>query len=80
MPSASGAELSVMVGQLTEIVYSRLPAQPLAFVAVTVKLNEPAAIGEPEMTPSELNVKPAGSAPLVIAKLNESLEPSTVIV
>jgi hypothetical protein len=43
-------------------------ADPLAFVAVTVKLYGPGVIGVPEMTPLvEFKLSPGGSAPPVIA-------------
>jgi hypothetical protein len=42
--------------------------QPLASVAVIVKLNVPAAVGVPEMRPLLLeSVNPFGNAPAVIA-------------
>ena len=55
-----------MIGQLgalgIEIVYARLPGQPFASVAVIVKLNWPAVVGVPEMTPVvELSVSPGGA-------------------
>lgn len=44
---------------------------PNALVAVTVKLAAPAVVGVPLMTPVEvLRVRPAGSEPLPMAKVN----------
>ena len=50
--------------------YGRLPGQPFESVAVIVKLNWPAVVGVPEMTPVvALSVKPGGSAPLETEKM-----------
>jgi len=39
---------------------------PAAFVALTVKLNVPAVVGVPEITPALLKFKPLGRLPLSI--------------
>jgi hypothetical protein len=41
---------------------------PSPFVAVTLKLNVPAAVGVPEITPLLLRVSPPGNAPLDTAQ------------
>lgn len=74
-----------MIGQLgalgIEIVYARLPGQPFASVAVIVKLNCPAVVGVPEMTPVvELSVSPGGSAPSETAKIYGGVPPTAEIV
>ena len=38
-------------------------------VAFTVKLNEPEAVGVPEMVPAEDSVRPAGKAPELMFQL-----------
>jgi hypothetical protein len=74
-----------MTGQLgalgIEIVYARLPGQLLASVAVIVKLNWPAVVGVPEMTPVvALSVRPGGSAPLETVKVYGAVPPVAEIV
>jgi len=63
----------VMVGALTVRVYVWLPVKGpepvLESVAVTVKLNEPAAVAVPESVPSEARLRPAGREPAVTAKV-----------
>jgi hypothetical protein len=39
---------------------------PAPFVAVTLKLTRPAAVGVPEITPLLSNVSPAGSEPITV--------------
>ena len=39
-------------------------------VAVTVKANEPAAVGVPDSVPSAASVRPPGKAPEVTAQVN----------
>jgi len=39
---------------------------PAVFVALTVKLNVPVAVGVPEITPALLKLKPLGRLPLSI--------------
>ena len=57
----------VIVGQATVSEYARVPAQPLASVAVTVKLNAPVTVGVPKSVPPAVSVKPFGKAPVVTA-------------
>lgn len=38
-------------------------------MAVTVNVDDPAAVGVPDNTPAVLNVKPAGNTPDVTAKV-----------
>lgn len=54
-----------MVGQLIVMVYSRSPVQELASVAVTLNVNDPAVVGEPEIAPAAERVSPSGRLPLV---------------
>ena len=53
----------------TVIVNGALPLHPLAVAACTVKVNEPAAPGGPEITPAALSVKPGGSVPTLTVKV-----------
>ena len=45
------------------------PVPPVASVAVTVKLNEPVAVGVPLSVPFEAREIPEGKAPAVTAKV-----------
>ena len=60
----------VMVGALTVSVYACVPLYGplpvLESVALTVKLNEPAAVGVPLSVPPDERVKPAGREPAEI--------------
>ena len=49
-------------------------------VAVTVKLNVPAAVGVPDRTPAEVSVSPVGMAPTVTANVYGDVPPDAVIV
>ena len=72
---------SEMTGQILSV-YGRLPVQPFASVAVMVRL-VPApfeAVGVPLSTPAVVNVRPAGSVPLVTVKLCGAVPPVAVIV
>jgi hypothetical protein len=74
------AGLTVMKGQpgTTGIAmeYGRPPGQLLASVAVIVKLNWPAVVGVPEITPVvALSVRPGGSAPLETEKVYGGVPP-----
>jgi hypothetical protein len=44
-------------------------------VTIAVKLNAPALVGEPLMTPDELMFTPAGSAPLVMDHVYGAVPP-----
>ncbi len=58
-----------MAGQAATIsAYARVPAQPFASVALTVKLNVPLAVGVPASAPAPDRFSPFGSAPSVRAK------------
>ena len=78
--SAPGAGASVIVGQVMSSVYAALPVQPFASVAVTVKLEDPTAVGVPVRLPSPASVRPAGSEPLVTAKVYGLAPPEAVMV
>ena len=52
-----------------------LPVLPLVSVTVTVKLNAPTAVGEPESSPAEESVRPPGSAPAVTVKAGAPAPP-----
>ena len=52
-----------------------LPEPPLVSVTVTVKLNVPPAVDDPEIKPADESVRPAGSAPAVIAKVRAPTPP-----
>src|SRR3954452_20116746 len=57
-------------------VYRRLPAQPVASVAVMVKLNVPAVVGVPVMAPElPLRISPVGSAPLEMVNVYGAVPP-----
>ena len=62
-----------MIVSLALIVMLRVAVAILAgveeSVTVTVKLEVPAAVGVPEITPAPLNVRPAGSVPDVTAQV-----------
>ena len=47
-------------------------------MAVTVKLNPPVAVGVPERTPLLLRVRPVGTVPVVVAKVNGPVPPEAV--
>ena len=64
--------MTLINGQTAGItmVYCRLPGQLLISVAVTVKVNVPAALGVPEIIPvAGLRISPLGKLPLEIAKV-----------
>ena len=71
--------ITVMKGQFDTIgitmEYGRPPVQPLASVAVIVKVNWPGVVGVPEMTPVALSARPFGSAPLETEKVNWAVPP-----
>ena len=84
-PGGSVAGLTVMNGQMgttgITIEYGLLPGQLLASVALIVKLNWPAVVGVPEMTPVvPLSVKPFGSDPLETVKVYGPVPPVAEIV
>ncbi len=47
------------------VIVKELDALPTEFVACTVNVNVPVAVGVPEISPEALSVRPPGSAPLV---------------
>ena len=70
-PTPSGSE--------TVRVSACAPVLPSASAAVTVKGKAPVAVGVPLMTPvAELRVRPAGSVPLVTAKVYGPVPPPAV--
>ena len=64
MPCGSADWAMVMVGQTGVRVYASVPAQPLASVAFTVKVEVLALLGVPLSTPAEVSVAQEGSEPL----------------
>jgi len=70
VPGGSVVGLRIMAGQpglAMVIVYRRLPEQPVASVAVIVKVNVPTVVGVPVIAPVELlRSRFVGSAPLDI--------------
>jgi hypothetical protein len=76
----SVAGLTVIKGQreTTGITmeYGLLPGQPLASVAVIVKLNTPAVVGVPEMMPVVApSIRPFGNAPAETTKVYGAVPP-----
>ena len=75
---------SVMGGQgagLMTRVYSRRPVQPFWSVAVTVKINVPAALGVPAIRPpAVIGDNPVGSVPEVMVNVYDAAPPLAVIV
>jgi hypothetical protein len=68
VPLGSEPGDTVIDAQVAVMWYCKLPAQPTWSVAVTVKVNAPAAVGVPEITPAELIVRPVGK-PLPTVKV-----------
>ena len=65
MPAGSVAVVIVGAVPADSItILSALVSLPAVFVALTVKVNVPVAVGVPEITPPSLNVKPVGRLPL----------------
>ena len=63
----SGSEVVVIVGSVEITMLKVLVPFPAEFVALTVKMNVPAAVGVPETTPVvSFKLKPAGSVRLDI--------------
>jgi len=62
----AGAKVTVCAPGAIVNAKAALPVPPLASVTVTVKLNAPPAVGEPESSPAEESVKPPGSAPVTV--------------
>ena len=60
--------------------YAWLPVPRAGLVAVTVKLDAPAAVGVPLTTPALLRVRPDGGVPEVTVKVNGPAGPDAVIV
>ena len=79
MPLGNVAGESVIAGQIT-IVYDLFSGQPFASVAVTVKLNVPAAVGVPVRFPSVASERPVGSEPEVTAYEYGAVPPLAEIV
>ncbi|MFN8002331.1 MAG: hypothetical protein U0X75_15080 [Acidobacteriota bacterium] len=67
MPLAIVVGPTEIAGHAITTVYWREPAQFLLSVAVTVKVNEPAAVGMPLSVPPGVSDNPVGRLPL---KLN----------
>ena len=77
MQAVGAAGATVLLGEVTTIEYAWTPVQLLASVAVTSKLNVPAAVGVPEIV-APARLRPPGSAPLVTAKVKEPVPPLAV--
>src|SRR5690242_17859929 len=75
VPLGSEAGESAMVGQETAIEYDATPVQLLASVAVTSKLDVPAAVGVPVIAPPAVSVRPVGREPLDTAKVYGPVPP-----
>ena len=73
-----GKLVTLSVAGLAASVYDWLPVVPLASVAVTVKVEEPAAVGVPLRTPPAESVSHAGSEPAVTAKVYGAVPPLAV--
>lgn len=77
--NATGSKVSALHATLTT--YWREPVQPPVPVAVKRKLAVPADVGVPVISPVvPFNVKPAGNAPCVTAKLYGATPPAAVTV
>ena len=66
-----GREAVVMLGAIAVAVISMESARvtfPEAFVALTVKLNVPVAVGVPDIVPFAARDKPPGNVPLAISQ------------
>ena len=64
VPFGSVAGLTVIAEALVVPEYAREPVESAASIAFIVKLNAPAVVGVPLITPVEaFNVNPAGNAP-----------------
>jgi hypothetical protein len=61
--------VTVIAGHVTLSEYERLPVHPLLSVAVTVNVDDPAALGVPVSAPPDASDTPAGNVPEVTAKL-----------
>src|ERR1039458_4933688 len=60
------------------MVKGQVPVATTPFLSVTLRVKLPAAVGVPVMEPSALSVKPAGSAPVAMAKVYGAVPPVTV--
>jgi hypothetical protein len=69
-----------MEGQVITCVNVRIPVHPMASVAVTVNVEDPASEGVPVSVPWPDNESPAGSEPDVRAKAYGPVPPVAVIV
>jgi hypothetical protein len=74
--AASGKNISPL--PLTITVYDRVPVHPVLSVAVTVKLNVPAAVGVPVKPPPLAKFNPLGKLPVVLAKVYGAVPPVAV--
>src|SRR5256885_422176 len=72
--------LMVKDGQLMASAYACAPVQPLASVAVTVKLKVPPAVGVPDIAPPGDKLNPEGNAPALTVKVYGDAPPLAVIV
>ncbi len=83
VPFGRGGGERVMGGQagsLITLVYACNPVQPLASVAVTVKVNVPATLGVPDMSPLLESDIPGASSPAVTMKIYGACPPLAVMV
>ena len=61
----------VIVGSAVTAILSVFVAFPVAFVALTLKLNVPSVVGVPDITPlAAFKLRPAGNVPLDIDQVS----------
>src|SRR5438874_5257423 len=79
VPLGNEVGVSVIAGQIITFAYIRVPMQPSASVAPTVKLKKPEVVGVPESTPEdESMVRPGGVVPLTKLKEYGPVPPEAV--
>ena len=80
MPHSESVGTSNETGRIViVIVYACNPVQPLASVAVTVKVNVPAVVGVPEIMPLLVSDIPGASSPAVMLKVYGTCPPLAVM-
>jgi hypothetical protein len=65
----SGSDVVVIIGFVYTFNVNDRSLKPAGFVARTVNVEAPAALGVPVIDPAELNVRPAGSVPTLTVKV-----------